>query len=407
VLRIGYCCRDVFPSHQTHTQQIFWTLCEVARLGVQVELTIPALRLAVAGEAAREALATYYGAAARPMPAGFSVCPVWPRPRSALVRRGWFDWRAGQALARRGYDFVWTRELATAGSCLRAGLSTLFETYRPDFATSPRFAFSRRPVLQSPRLLGVVGHSRLAVEAFLRAGLPESHCLVAYNGYAPEVMEPRLTQSEARARLGLPSSDPLVVYTGHAGKGKGIDAVVRMAAAVPEALFVIVGVEPRGSEASRITKLMSTVGAENVLLRVRVNVAEVSAYLYAADCLIVPPTDTPLRRFRRTVLPMKVFSYLAAGRPILAPRLPDIEEVLSDGDTALLVTPGDVSGAASALRRLLADRSLQDRLAIGGLAASRRFTWERRARRIMEFIEQTLRMSDRRPGASRPSPATT
>jgi glycosyltransferase involved in cell wall biosynthesis len=253
----------------------------------------------------------------------------------------------------------------------------------------------------------VIGHSRLAVEAFLRAGLPESRCLVAYNGYAPEVMEPRLTQSEARARLGLPSSDPLVVYTGHAGKGKGIDAVVRMAAAVPEALFVIVGVDPRGSEASRITKLMSTVGAENVLLRVRVNVAEVSTYLYAADCLIIPPTDTPLRRFRRTVLPMKLFSYLAAGRPILAPRLPDIVEVLTDGDTALLVTPGDVSGAASALRRLLADRSLQDRLATSGLAASRRFTWERRARRIMEFIEQTLRMSGRQSGASRPSPLTT
>ena len=119
-------------------------------------------------------------------------------------------------------------------------------------------------------------------------------------------------------------------------------------------------------------------------------VAEVAPYLYAADCLVVPPTDEPLARYGRTVLPMKVFAYLAAGRPILAPRLPDLEEVLTDGITAMLVPPGDVRAAAAALEALLADRTRAARLGEAAKAASVQFTWAARAEKIAAFLTRRL-----------------
>ena len=128
-------------------------------------------------------------------------------------------------------------------------------------------------------------------------------------------------------------------------------------------------------------------GAGGLMLKPRVPLAEVPAYLYAADCLVIPPTNEPLARFGRTVLPMKIFMYLAAGRPILAPRLPDIEEVLADGRTARLVPPGDGTEAAAVLASLLADRGLQEHLSAHALAAAGRYTWAARAATLVKFLE--------------------
>jgi len=102
------------------------------------------------------------------------------------------------------------------------------------------------------------------------------------------------------------------------------------------------------------------------------------------------PTDEPLTRYRRTVLPMKVFSYMAAGRPILAPALPDLEEVLTHDQTAVLVPPDDAGLAARALRDLLGDPARAGRLAAAALDASREFTWEARARKISSALQTWL-----------------
>jgi glycosyltransferase involved in cell wall biosynthesis len=160
-----------------------------------------------------------------------------------------------------------------------------------------------------------------------------------------------------------------------------------MAAAIPHARLVIVGVDPQGTERGWVERLAQRAGASNILLRPRVPLADVAPYLYAADCLVIPPTGDPLHRFVRTVLPLKVFSYLAAGRPILAPRLPDIEEVLTDGETARLVPP-DSAAAARALAEVLADGAMQERLGRNALSLSVGYTWSHRAETITRFLSE-------------------
>jgi glycosyltransferase involved in cell wall biosynthesis len=90
------------------------------------------------------------------------------------------------------------------------------------------------------------------------------------------------------------------------------------------------------------------------------------------------------------VLPLKLFSYLAAGRPILAPAAPDTAELLEDGGNALLVPPGEPEAAAAALDRILGDAKLADRLSAGALASARDLTWDRRAEKIHFFLEERL-----------------
>jgi glycosyltransferase involved in cell wall biosynthesis len=182
---------------------------------------------------------------------------------------------------------------------------------------------------------------------------------------------------EARARLGLPEDEKLVVYAGHVGPEKGTDALIRVAAELKGARLVVVGVEDEWWS------------ADNVIAVPRVPVPKVGAYLFAADALIVPPTAAPLTRYRGTVLPMKLFSYLAAARPIVAPRLPDIEEVLTHDESALLVRPTPAA-AAAALTRVFNDPDLADRLAGHAKLLSARYTWAARARTIVHFAHARL-----------------
>lgn len=385
-MRVAYTCHDSFPSADTNTQQIFWTVAELSRLGVDIDLVIPSLATGAARDP-RDAIAAHYGMPGGELPAGLAFRPAGTGTAAGPLAKAWFDWRISASLGEGAFDVVWTRDPLAVVSSVRRRLPVVFETYRPDFASAARFGPWRRACLGSPHLRGVVTHSRVAAAAFLAAGVPGEQCLIAHNGFAPSLMEPRLDRAEARARLGLPLNEALVVYTGHVGSEKGTDALVRIAAAVPHARMVIVGVEPGSREAAWLEARRSQAGAGNLLLVPRVPLAGVAAYLYAADCLIVPPTTTPLRA-GRTVLPMKIFTYMAAGRAILAPRLPDVEEVLVDGRTACLVAPDDVPAAASALARLLGDGKLRGQLGRSAFEAASDYTWQARARRLRDFLSK-------------------
>jgi len=67
------------------------------------------------------------------------------------------------------------------------------------------------------------------------------------------------------------------------------------------------------------------------------------------------------------VIPNKVFQALACGVPVITADTPAARELLVDGETALLLPPGDAPALATAVRRLAEDPALARRLAGGGL----------------------------------------
>ncbi len=74
------------------------------------------------------------------------------------------------------------------------------------------------------------------------------------------------------------------------------------------------------------------------------------------------------------VIPNKAFQALACATPLVTADTPAARELLADGESALLVPPGDPAALAAALRRLATDRGLLVRLSAGG-----RDVYERRA----------------------------
>jgi glycosyltransferase involved in cell wall biosynthesis len=66
-----------------------------------------------------------------------------------------------------------------------------------------------------------------------------------------------------------------------------------------------------------------------------------------------------------------------------------VGEVLSN-ENALLVPPDDLPAATAALRRLLGDPALRDRLSAAAAASAREFTWAARAVRVAAFLRRRL-----------------
>jgi glycosyltransferase involved in cell wall biosynthesis len=240
-----------------------------------------------------------------------------------------------------------------------------------------------RRTARSPRCLGLILHSEYAAGAYRRAGVDPAKILVAHNGAeAREIVAP-LGREEARARLGLPTDRFIAVYAGRVNAQKGLDQLLTLADLRPGALFVIVGSEGEGAiEAEAASRT-------NVRVVPWQAPADLPAWLHAADVLIVPPSRAPLEQYRNCVLPLKLFAYLAAGRPILAPDAPDTAELLSDGDNALLVPPGEPEAAAAALDRLR-DPELAQRLGENARRHAADLTWDRRAEKIAAFLEERL-----------------
>jgi glycosyltransferase involved in cell wall biosynthesis len=79
----------------------------------------------------------------------------------------------------------------------------------------------------------------------------------------------------------------------------------------------------------------------------------------------------------RRVIPNKVFQALAAGAPVITSDTPAARELLADGQSALLVPPGDARALAEAVRSLADDGALAQRLAAGGHEAYRTRASER------------------------------
>lgn len=112
-----------------------------------------------------------------------------------------------------------------------------------------------------------------------------------------------------------------------------------------------------GPEKERLTQMASetTAAREGLAVEFVGAVADVSPWWRCFDILVLPSLDESFG--------LVIGEAMATGVPVIASRLPAVEEFVVDGEIGLLVPAGDASALASALVRLIADGELRYKLA--------------------------------------------
>ena len=350
--------------------------------GASVDLLIPCRKTLVRTDALKSQLSAYYGVAL----AVELVCVRSPPPVPVAIHKWLHGLRAALRTRGRAYDVVYSRTVLPVVLGVTMGQRVIFENYDVIDRRRPWTARLLVQLSRASQRLTVITHSELARASLVRAGFDPERAVVFRNGFNRTRLLPALNTAEARRLLGWSLDDRIVGYAGHVDIHKGVRTILELARRTPEITYVAIGDSSRGPAEWFIREAQARQCA-NVRWFPAVPPGELGPYLYAADVLLIPPTAAPLREDGGTVLPLKTFSYMAAGRPIVAPQLPDTAEVLG-ADTAVLVPPDVPDAAAAAIRGLFADRQRAGALADAARHAAAEFTWERRAARILAWIAQ-------------------
>lgn len=254
------------------------------------------------------------------------------------------------------FDLPAARRLARGRPVLFNPLVSLSETLVTDrgrFAEgSPAAAVLRHVDRIALRRADLVVADTAENAAFLAelGGLPPERVDVCFVGAEERLFHPGWQPRERFHALFVGKLIPL----------HGLETILAAAALAPEVPFRLVGSgQLEGLLAGR---------PSNVDWVDWVEYEHLPAELQAAGCALgIFGASGKASR----VIPNKAFQALACGAPLVTADTPASRELLRDGESALLVPPGDPAALAAAVRRLAADSELAARIGAGGLAAYR------------------------------------
>ena len=191
------------------------------------------------------------------------------------------------------------------------------------------------------------------------------------------------TKTGAREDLGMELNEDIVMYTGHLYPEKDVETLVKAAKHFEEQCIIV------GGYPDDISRIKSNITVpDNVTFTGFVPPSEIPLYQTAADVLVATVganNDTDY------FSPLKLFEYMAAGKPMVVSRKPEFEEILSHQESALMVKPESVSEMAEAINRCLDDANLGMQLGQRARERVDQYDWRVRAQNILTDI-RTRRM---------------
>lgn len=305
---------------------------------------------------------------------------------SGKPKRGLRIFLTVRHLVRR-FGRTWTcftRVPTVAAVTSTLGVPTILELHDVPWSNLQRVAL--RFCTRSRHLLFLVAISEqlraaLSARGYARAGT----VMVLSDGARVRDDRTKVDIRAVRIRLGLPTDRPVVGYAGSLKMDKGVHVLLRAADKLPLAQFVVVG----GSPADELNRMRRDY--PEVTFLGQIAPFEVADFLTACDVVTAPFVKAAnLQRGRRSVAihefmsPLKIFEAMASGTPLVTSDLPVLREVLKEGQTCLMVRPGDSDALAEAIARLLEDRELASRLAHEARQDVKQYSWDGRAAAIVE-----------------------
>lgn len=350
-MRIVHLYKDYFPPVRGGIEQ---TVARMARAQVAAGNEVTVLTSAHGGHRDRDERIDGVRVVRCAEWARFASAPLCPGMPAALAR-----------LSADVFHLHYPNPTGELSWLLARPRGAMVVTYHADVvrqaALMPLYGPFARAVLACAAVIMPTSEAYIARSPFLRPHRVK--CLVVPHGVDLERFEGLQRAGGPAAALRARYGSPLVVFVGRLRYYKGLDVLLDAMPAVRGRL-VIVG---DGPEETRLRARTAALGlGDRVAFAGVVSDDALLAHLAAADVGVMPST-LPSEAWGMAMVEM-----MAAGLPVVCTELgTGTTFVNRDGESGLVVPPGDPTALAAALNRLLADEALRARLGAGARARAR------------------------------------
>lgn len=236
-------------------------------------------------------------------------------------------------------------------------------------------------------------HTLAVSRAAARAAVTADHVrptavTVALNGVPPLRLVENHELEVIRDRHRLDSASPILLVVARLRPEKGVDvlldAVPHLARLAPPPTIVVVG---EGPEGSALRRYAHTIARDTP---VRIHFVgfqhDIAPWYRIASAILVPSRSEPFG--------LVAVEGLAAGRPVVASDVEGLSEIITSGETGLLVPPGEPLALAGAIEHLLSNKRFSDHIAARGHEQYLdRFTVAAMIRAWLAGYERTMRVA--------------
>ncbi|MEQ1561652.1 MAG: glycosyltransferase [Nitrospira sp.] len=369
-MKIVYIASIRLPTEKAHGVQIMKTCEAFSENGIKIKLFVPNFIF----DKKRQDAFEYYGVKkAFEIKKFFSVRLIRLGPIGFFLETFIFFLSVIFSSDFWLADYVFSRDEMLVVFSGILGKKTIWETH------TGSYNFFARVSLKTSTF--VVSISKGLKDFYISKDVNPSKIIVAHDGVDLDDFQVSLSKEEARKSLGLPLDKKIVLYAGRLDGWKGSETFFEASKSFDDSTVAVVV----GGEKNQI-EMFNKKYPKIIFIGYR-PYKELPLFQKTADVLVVPNTgkDNVSRLYTS---PLKVFSAMASGVPIVASDLPSIREVLADGGNSVLVLPDSPEALFEGIMGILGDETKAGIIAKQALSDVSGYSWKERVRVVISYISK-------------------
>jgi glycosyltransferase involved in cell wall biosynthesis len=365
-MKIMYIANSPMPSRSANSIHII-KMCEAfAKAGLGITLVIPS---APKNFSSKADIFNFYGIKSK-----FKIRRIFTLPGRGMAI---FYLLAMFYSVFKGPNIIYTRQIEAAVLASISHIKFILEMH--DYLTDRVDKFFFKRLSGNKYFLKLILISNTLKTKFMEYGFNGKKTKVLPDAVDIDIFNNKKNVNNKRIRIG---------YGGHLFKGRGVEIIETLASSMADLDFYLWG----GTEDLIEYWKNRTKNAKNLYFKGFVKNIILAEELANCDILIMPyQKEVAVFGNKGNTVewmsPMKMFEYMATGRPIISSNLPVIREILKNGYNAILVTYDDEKEWESEIRRLINNPGIAK--TIGDNARNdvvKKYTWDIRVKEILEIL---------------------
>lgn len=387
LVRIAYITHTRFPTEKAHGHQIAHVCAAMGALKHSVTLLAPTI-----GNPIKRGAFAYYGIqktfavehlqsfdalSSRLIPGKIAFWVSMRSYRRALAAH----------LKSHKYDLLYARSPAILKTLVHSGRPTVIELHTLPKRKKKKF------VSLCNRCKKIVCLTHAMADELTTWGVNKKKIMVEGDAVDPANFAKPLSAKKAKHHWDLPEDRTVIGYVGslvtfdklQKGVNILVDAVSMLRnRKVPVFLWVVGGPKHWQTKYRKLA-LMKGLSHDDFRFHDPVLAHHVPDVLSACDICVYPAPHSRHKFFMRDTSPLKLFEYLAAGKPVVCADIPPVRDVV-DKSAVRLVHPGSAKSLLGGITDIMEKRAEAKKRVTEGLKIVQDYTWEKRMKRILTSL---------------------